>query len=218
LYHQKEITKQKINNKLNNLKKITHMNLKNLLFASVIVLSANASFAQDTNKDSHTVSIKIAEVALLDLEVEKGTTAITLEGTAPTEAGMPMTFEDANNSDIWINYSSIVGSTTEPGRNVSVLITDGVVPSGLKLTVVAAEDAKAGAGKIGLPSDILILSDVTPQDIISGVGSAYTGDGANKGHKLTYQLAYLTNAAADYSKLDFDDTDVLTITYTLSDI
>jgi hypothetical protein len=196
------------------------MNLKNLLFASVIVLSANASFAQDTNEASHLLTISIPEVALLDLEFAAGeSTAITLAGTAPTEAGSPMTFENANNSDIWINYSSIVGSTTEPSRNVTVKITDGTVPSGLKLTVVATADAGNGAGVMGVVNETATILDKTnEQEIIGSIGSSYTGDGANSGHKLTYQLDYETNAATDYADLDFDDSNVLTITYTLSDI
>ena len=196
------------------------MNFKKLFFAGVIVLSANVSFAQvtDSNKASHLVTINIAEVALLDLEFAAGeSTAITLAGTAPTEAGEAMTFENANNSDIWINYSSIVGSTTEPARNVSVQITDGVVPAGLILTAIASTDAGDGAGLMGTATSILTLSG-TLQDIITGIGSAYTGDGANKGHNLTYQLGYETDAATDYGSLDFDKSDVLTITYTLSDI
>jgi len=196
------------------------MNFKKLFLAAVIVLSVNASFAQDTNSDSHTLTINIDEVALLDLEVAVGSSsAITLNGTAPTEAGLPMTFgDDATNATIWINYSSIVGSSTEPARNVSVQITDGVVPAGLKLTAVAAADAGAGAGTMGVPSAVLTLSADTAQDIITGVGSAYTGDKANSGHKLTYQLGYAIDAATDYADLDFDNSDVLTITYTLSDI
>jgi hypothetical protein len=193
------------------------MNLKNLLFASVIVLSANASFAQDdTFEASHTVAINIQEVALLDLEVASGTTAITLEGTAPTEAGLPMTFENANNSDIWINYSSILGKKTS--RSVTVSITDGDVPAGLNLTVLAAGDAGKGAGTMGTAKSSAIILSKTAADIITGVGSAYTGDKSGSGHKLTYQLAYATDAKTDYKSLDLDNSDILTITYTLSEI
>ena len=193
------------------------MKLTKLFLAAVIVLTANASFAQDTNEASHTVTINIEEVALLDLEATAGT-AIILKGTAPTEAGEAVTFgDDATNATIWINYSSIVGSTTEPARNVSVQITDGAVPAGLKLTALASADAGNGAGTMGEASAVLTLT-VDSQDIITGVGSAYTGDGATNGHKLTYQLGYATDAATDYGSLDFDNSDVLTITYTLSDI
>ncbi len=194
------------------------MKLQKLFFAAVIVLSANAAFAQsDTNIDSHLVTINIPEVALLDLESATGTT-ITLEGTVPTEAGDPMTFEDATAKDatIWINYSSIVGSS-EPARNVSVQITVGAVPAGLKLTAIASAYAGNGAGTMGGASAELTLSGDS-QDIITGVGSAYTGDGATNGHLLTYQLGYETDAATDYAGLDFDDSADLTITYTLSDI
>ncbi len=196
------------------------MKLQKLFFAAVIVLSANAAIAQaDTNVDTHLITINIPEVALLDLEVATGTTAITLDGTMPTEAGLPMTFgAAATNASIWINYSSIVGSTTEPSRKVSVQITDGAVPTGLKLTALAAADAGKGGGTVGTASAVLTLSADTAQDIITGVGSAYTGDGANNGHKLTYQLDYATDAATDYAGLDFDDSADLTITYTLSDL
>lgn len=195
------------------------MKLQKLFFAAVIVLSANAAFAQDTNVDSHLVTINIPEVALLDLEAASGSTDVTLAGTAPTEAGLPMTFEDATakNTSIWMNYSSIVGSTTEPLRNVSVQITDGAVPTGLKLTVLAAGDAENGGGATGGASAELTLSGAL-QNIVTGVGSAYTGDGAGNGHQLTYQLGYATDAATDYTSLDFDNSEVLTITYTLSDI
>jgi hypothetical protein len=193
------------------------MNFKKLFFAAVIVLSANASFAQggDTNEASHTVAINIAEVALLDLESSTGT-AITLAGTAPTEAGLPMTFEDANDASTWINYSSIVSG--ESTRNVTVAITDGAVPAGLKLTVLAAPDAGNGAGTVGTENASVITLSLDYQEIISGVGSAYTEDGANNGHKLTYQLGYETGAATDYANLKFDNSDTVTITYTLSEI
>jgi hypothetical protein len=200
------------------------MNLKNLLFASVIVLSANASFAQDTNVANHSLTISIPEVALLDLEA--ATTAITLKGSLPVgidgkaEAGLPMTFgDDATNSTIWMNYSSIVGST-ETSRNVTVALS-GTVPNGLKLTVRAGIYSGEGKGTLGTAEvePIVLLSNATAATpIITAIGSAYTGNGINNGHLLTYKLGYATDAATDYAKLRFDTVAPLTITYTLSDI
>ncbi|MDO9136258.1 MAG: hypothetical protein Q7U21_00425 [Lutibacter sp.] len=194
------------------------MNLKNLLFASVIVLSANASFAQDTKVAAHSLTINIPQSALLDLEVETGTTDVTLAGTAPKEAGLPMTFEDATakNATIWMNYSSIVKGVLL--RKVTVAITNGTVPTGLKLTVLASAASSDGKGTLGAASTALTLTG-TGQDIVTGIGSTYTGDGANKGRSLTYQLGYATDAATDYAALRYVDTAApLTITYTLSDI
>lgn len=193
------------------------MKLQKLFFAAVIVLSANAAFAQDTKVATHLVTITIPQVALLDLEVATGTTDVTLAGTAPTEAGLPMTFGTAaTNATIWMNYSSIVKGILL--RNVGVAITAGSVPTGLKLTVQAGVDAGTGAGTMGTASSVLTLTG-TSQNIITGIGSAYTGDGAAKGRNLTYNLNYATNVATDYNNLRFVDTAApLTITYTLSDI
>ena len=191
------------------------MKLKNLLFAALIVFTAKGAFAQDTNEDFHTVTIGIPEVALLDLESATGTD-ITLNGTAPSEAGEAMVF-NAKNSDIWINYSSIVGSKSDPSRNVTVQITDGQVPDGLVLSVVAAQDAGKGDGTMGkAEKDAIALSTKKADKIIDGVGSAYTGNGANKGHNLTYTLTLDSNKGS-YAKVDFDQAQTLSITYTLSD-
>lgn len=197
------------------------MNLKKLLFASVIVLSANASFAQsltatdDSRVAAHLVTISIPQVALLDLEASLGATDITLTGTAPTEAGSPMTFGDAaTKSTIWMNYSSIVKG--ELSRNVTVVLS-GVVPLGLKLSVLASAASTDGKGTLGTASSELTLT-TAPQSIVTGIGSTYTGDGVGKGRNLTYKLGYADTEATDYAKLRFDTVAPLTITYTLSDM
>ncbi len=191
------------------------MKLTNLIFAALIVFTTANTFAQDTNEDTHTVTIGIPEVALLDLESANGT-AISLNGTAPSEAGDKVIF-NASNSDIWINYSSIVGSSTEPSRNVTVQITDGNVPNGLVLSVVASQDAGQGDGTMGVAvSEAIALRTDRADEIISGVGSAYTGNGANKGHNLTYTLTQ-SNEEGSYAQIDFDQSQTLSITYTLSD-
>jgi hypothetical protein len=192
------------------------MNLKNLLFASVIVLSANASFAQDTNEASHLLTISIPQVALLDLEA--ASTTITLAATVPAlaEAGLPITFgAAATNSTIWMNYSSIVKGALV--RKVTVAITNGAVPDGLKLTVLASAASADGAGTKGTAATAITLTN-TASDIVTGIGSTWTGDGVNKGRNLTYQLDY-AGTETDYADLRFVDLAApLTITYTLSDI
>lgn len=191
------------------------MTLNRSLIAIVCILSINILIAQDTNEASHTISISIPEIALLDLESATGT-AISLNGTAPTEAGEKVAF-DATNNDIWINYTSIIGSSTEPTRKVMVQITDGNVPDGLELSVLAANDAGQGDGTMGQSiNQSIILSSASAQKIIDGVGSAYTGNGPNKGHNLTYSLKQKTGQGA-YASLDFNQTQTVSITYTLTD-
>lgn len=184
-----------------------------ILFVFLFGATALTATAQDSNQDAHNVVIGIPEVALLDLEAANGT-SITLGPTAPSEAGMAVDFNAMDNS-IWINYSSIIGSITEPSRNVAVQITSGTVPAGTELSVVAAADSGSGDGKMGAPTSAVVLSG-SAQNIITGIGSAYTGNGVNKGHNLSYALN-LSSATGSYAQLDFDKSDTVVITYTLSD-
>lgn len=175
-------------------------------------VSANLN-AQDTNTDNHTITISIPEVALVDIE-PAATKNITLGFTAPTEAGQPVT-ANASNTTLWLNYSSIK-SVADPTRNVTVKL-NAVIP-GIDIHVTAAAATGAGAGTLGTPSAQLTLSAVD-QTIVSGIGSAYTGNGANNGHNLTYALAAGSGpgGVAAYADLQATATTVATVTYTISD-
>lgn len=185
------------------------MKLTKILFAALIIFTSTNTFAQDTETDSHNVTITIPEIALLDLESNTAKN-ITLIGEHSGEAGDPLDFSNATDDSIWLNYSSIVGSNKT--RSVSVEITNGSVPEGLQLNVEASISA-TGNGDLGTPGDSITLSG-TAQDLITGVGSAYTETGDEKGHKLTYTLSQ----NGDYGDLEIGSGTTLTITYTLSDI
>ncbi|WP_080776584.1 hypothetical protein [Chryseobacterium phocaeense] len=169
--------------------------------------------AQDTNTDNHTITISVPEVALVDIE-PAATKNITLGFSAPTEAGNPVTAAPSNNT-LWLNYSSIK-SVADPTRNVSVKV-NALIP-GIDIQVTAAAATGSGAGTLGTPAAQLILS-AADQTIISGIGSAYTGNGANNGHNLTYALAAGSGpgGVAAYADLQATATTVATVTYTISD-
>ncbi|ASK30897.1 hypothetical protein CEY12_12570 [Chryseobacterium sp. T16E-39] len=175
-------------------------------------ISANVS-AQDTNTDNHTITISVPEVALVDIE-PAATKNITLGFTAPTEAGQPIVASPANTT-LWLNYSSIK-SVADPTRNVTVRL-NALIP-GVDINVTAAAATGSGGGTLGTPSALLTLS-AADQTIISGIGSAYTGNGANNGHNLTYALAAGSGpgGVATYADLQATATTVATVTYTISD-
>ncbi|WP_210150551.1 hypothetical protein [Chryseobacterium scophthalmum] len=179
---------------------------------ATFALSSNLK-AQDTNKDNHTVTISVPEVALVDIE-PAATKNITLGFTAPTEAGNPVVPNTAN-STLWLNYSSIK-SVADPTRNVSVSV-NAIIP-GIDIHVTAAAATGSGGGTLGTPAAQLTLS-ATDQTIISGIGSAFTGNGANNGHNLTYALAAGSGpgGVAAYADLQATATTVATVTYTISD-
>jgi hypothetical protein len=184
------------------------------LALSLIALASSATIsAQDTNTDNHTITISVPEVALVDIE-PVATKNITLGFTAPTEAGNPIV-ANASNNTLWLNYSSIK-SVADPTRNVSVKL-NAILP-GIDIHVTAAAATGSGGGTLGTPAAQLTLS-AADQTIISGIGSAYTGNGANNGHNLTYALAPGSGpgGVAVYADLQATATTVATVTYTISD-
>ena len=177
-----------------------------------VVFAFNANAQSDDEDDSHTVAITIPEVAILDLEANGGTT-VSLAVEAPTEAGEAVDFSNATNDDVWINYSSITGSS-ESSRVVTAKISTNSVPDGMLLKVTADKDAGNGDGTMGSSAGEVTLTS-SDQKVITGIGSSYTADGAGNGHKLTYALE-LDPTAGSYAKIDFDQDTKLTITYTIS--
>jgi hypothetical protein len=187
-------------------------NLKtNLAICFAVVGISTSLSAQDTNTDNHTIGITIPEVALVDIE-PAASKNITMGFTAPTEAGLPIVASGTNNS-LWLNYSSIK-SDVDVTRNVSVKL-NALVP-GIDIKLTAAAASGAGDGTLGTPSAQLTLS-AADQTVVSGIGSAYTGDGASNGHNLTYELAPGAASIASYADLQATTTATATVTYTISD-
>ncbi len=191
----------------------------NKLFRNTLIILAFSTIvfslqAQDDATDGHEVSIKIPEVAILDVEPNGG--SFTLAPEKPEEAGLALDFTNSKNDDLWLNYSSIVGSNTDPSRTIDVKIEDGgAVPDGLLLKVTAGADNGTGDGVMGSPVGELTLSN-TAQKIINGIGSCYTGSPEKNGHQLTYVLE-LNEAAGSYGKIDFDQSTDIKIVYTITE-
>ncbi|MBS3992592.1 MAG: hypothetical protein KGZ87_02630 [Bacteroidetes bacterium] len=168
-------------------------------------------YAQHTD---HNVSIVVPEVALLS--IQNSTNQHTLD-IVPiiNEAGEDISFTTSK-SEIWINYTSIIGSKTEPSRSVFMQITEGSMPSGLDLIMAISNDAGLGNGKMGIPVKSAAISSNQPTQIIDNIGSGYTGAGFNKGH----QVVYAVQKNSQYNNFwlaDKSTTTTLQITYTLSD-
>lgn len=191
--------------------------MKNQLIPAILSVAALAVtgnvYAQDSNTDFHTIGISIPNVAIVDIE-PAASKNITLGFTAPVEAGLPIVANAANNS-LWLNYSSIQTASI-PARNVTVSISELIPGVDLNLTTAAATGS--GDGTLGTPTAAPLTLTVAEQTIVSGIGSAYTGDGANNGHNLTYVLAPgSSTGTSNYAGLIASTTAVTTVTYTISD-
>jgi hypothetical protein len=138
-----------------------------------------------SNQANHKVNIEIPEVALLGL-VSEDAGQVSLDVSAPSEAGSTIDFSTAQpDNSFWINYSSIIRS--QHHRRKVIAVIQGDIPAGVRLFVEASQATGNGNGKLGQPVGKVALSG-QPADVISDIGSCYTGVGTSNGHLLTYRL------------------------------
>ena len=182
------------------------------LFVTFLFVGFTYAQGGDDNDDTHTVTITVPAVALVDIE-PSGSKDISLTFTHSTEAGDPLTAPAANTS-LWLNYSSIKDAENVT-RTVSVKI--GALFPGVDIKVLAAADAGNGDGTMGTVAGLLTLT-TTDQTIISGIGSCYTATGVSNGHNLSYTMVGGTTGAASYADFTSVTQSAVTVTYTISDI
>lgn len=177
-----------------------------------LALVGTMAFAQDDQDDSHQISFAIPATSILDIEGPGGNNGINFTPEAITEAGNAFDF-NLSNSTLWLNYSNIKASA-ETTRKVTVGMTNDL-PTGMTLTVAAGTDAGNGNGVKGTPNaSAITLANGSSSTIITGIGSAYTGNGINNGHQLTYNLSF---DDAEFQTLSADLNESVTITYTIAD-
>ena len=141
--------------------------------------------------------------------VPKHRTTVLLSHARAASGSTP-DFTDRIERSLWLNYSSIVANETKT-RKVTVQISEGTVPSGVELKVSAAE-AIGGVGSVGSSVGEVTLTN-SPKDLVMGIGSCYTGEGAARGHKLTYAFTF---QPADFNKVLFTSSIPITVTYTIT--
>jgi hypothetical protein len=137
------------------------------------------------NQADHKVNIEIPEVALIGL-VSNGDSHVNFIAAAPGEAGNRIELAKIKqNKEVWLNYSSIIRGHSH--RRKVVAVVQGDIPQGMRLTVEASQPAGRGKGMLGSPSGRINLT-TAPAELISDIGSCYTGMGPNNGHLLSYRL------------------------------
>lgn len=184
---------------------------QNISIVFLMVCFTGVLVAQN-NSSSHKLNIEVPEVALLGL-VSENFSDVSFSASSPTEAGSSIDFNNENqNNYIWLNYSSIIKNSTHRRRIVAFV--QGEMPEGIHLKVNASEAEGSGKGKLGHPAGEILLSD-EPVEIISDIGSCFTGKGANNGHILTYELGY-DKETASYAGLNTVQT-IFQVVYTLTD-
>lgn len=167
----------------------------------------------------HLVKYRIPEIALLDIETDAGSTDVLLGVVQPTDAGNLITFEDQPVDNLWINYTSVINSfpqSADKKRNIQVKVGSGSIPSGIVLRVRATAANNFGSGQKGVSNGWVNVS-TSDQTIIKNIRSAFTGNGAGKGHNLQLRINLL-NGGNQFQLLDASqDNTEITLIYTISD-
>lgn len=182
---------------------------KVLLFVGMMVVTMGLVttnvVAQDTGEAGDVVTYELDAMRILDIEG----TPPALHLVKPDEAGAAV--PDVTSDLSWINYTSIVVEGTT--NKVTVVLTK-VPPTFTTLKVVAASHAGTGNGTYGTPSSVLTLASTSAaQDIITAIGSCWTGTGNANGHKLTYTWGITAGSyATAFSVVSAAD---ITATYTI---
>jgi len=179
------------------------------LVLGILVLALLASMAlADTDVANSSFNVTVNELALL---------AITADVAGPLTLDDPVTGGDAptpaTDSSAYLRYTSIVppkvggGATT---RTIQARVTT-AVPQGAALDLTAAAPGGGAQGTVGASVGKITLGS-TATDVLTGVGSCYTGTAAGDGSQLTY-----TFYVDDWLTIQVADTTAVTVEFTLSE-
>ena len=158
------------------------------------------------------IELDMQSLAIMDIESSDVSTNLTLEAPSVGEAGTGLSTNPiVSNTSNWLNYSS--ANRDVVSRSIQVNISSGSVPGGMELRLHVASSTGADGGTLGIPVGSAVTLSTSPQTVISGIQGAFTGDGPNNGHQLTYSL-YI--ASGSYGLVETGST-ILTITYTMID-
>ena len=183
------------------MKKLTTISL---MFGVCLMLTLNVS-AQDDATANHSLNMGIPEVCLIDTDPG----AISLELTT-TEAGAAIS---GGTGTGYAQVASIVSSGET--RTITASITG--VPTGTTLTVDTSiptngnEGGVLGTGSTG----ILLDNGAAAVDLVTGIGSCFTGTNAADGYVFDY--IWDSGAAANYGSIVATTGSTATVVLTITD-
>jgi hypothetical protein len=198
------------------IKKLLHheiliMKKLSLILTTVFVLGIANFVKADNEKNNHQVNIDIPTLAIIDIESATNSLTITLSPSAPTEAGLGLSFMNISNSDLWLNYSSIVNKNS---KNFISAKIEGELPEGITIELFVG-DCLNGKGEVGKRKggNKAVTLSTTGKEIIHNIRTGFTGNGPWNGHNLSYSLK-IDNNSIDYEKIVSESKDI-NVVYTI---
>jgi len=183
------------------------MNKFQFIFLLIFLFFTGRIIAQSYTAGDQ-ITLQVQDFCLID--TNHAPVSITLSASV---AGTPVA--SVSNSDMYVKISSTVPGNTN--RKITVRVSGGTIPAGTRLTLLAAQSINLnGGGRRGAVITTPVVLSTTDQDLVTGIGSCYTGTGYTDGYRLTYTWApYLP--ATNYHLLQSTTTPtVITVVLTIS--
>jgi len=194
---------------INNYQIITSLSIlkKAILLVIIFLFGVYVVSAQDNRSASHTITILPPPMAMLQVE---SSTQVALTNNHQLQT----TFERNNKraSSTKMTISSVVIQNTNTTRYIYAQITRGNLPVGMQLKLQTVNQNQNAGEESGKTIQELVLSNYA-KNVISGMGTCFTGNGNNAGFDLKYSVAQATNQQTNY----INAQNALTVTYTFSD-
>ncbi len=191
------------------------MKTKQRLLALGMIILANTlgfnSMAQDTNETGSALSLGLPALALIK------TDAAPINLTLTTTVAGEMVAASVVNTAARIRVTSIIEGTGT--RSISGAVTAGVPPTNtyLKMTPFI----NLAPNFVGTPGNVTAVEyDLTEgssggaKEIVTGIGSCYSGTGATDGYAIKYEFGILN--AGDFGDIRATAGAAMTVTFTIS--
>lgn len=186
-----------------------------LILIIITIVTPYIILAQDNMESEHdvNVSFSVPKTNIIDIASVNGND-ITFSPIDIDAVANGMNFSLANN-DLWLNYT-VVKSTAFSHKRINVSVTAVNFPNGMTLLMKIDPDEGLGKGEMGTTKVGFsnLIPDAGPLEIISDIGSCFTGNGPNKGHNLHFKLNYDNTY---YDELSTNFNTIITLTYTITD-
>ncbi len=183
------------------------INKKLLVLGLIILTNLSIVSAQDgSNTATNVVSLGMPEVYML--ASNSATVNLTL---TPTTAGNAVVSSVAD-STARVLISSVVAEAQT--RTLTAKISAGSVPAGTYLNLVAQTPNATFVGTAGTFAAEIQLS-ATDQNIITGIGTCYSGTSSDDGYKMKYTYG-VPESTEQYDLIRASGGSAVTITFTLS--
>lgn len=148
----------------------------------LMVMAGLAAKAQTTA--SHEIRTVVPKVALVNVVSDHPAHAET-DASQPGTCLQNVRLNGSQPSEYWINYTSVLDESRRP-RKVVAHVRNGL-PRGVKLVMETWPASGSSKGQTGMPISRTEITEV-PSEIITGIGTSFTGKGSHNGHLVRLSL------------------------------